>query len=341
MAPTRSAILTILLGLTLGMAGCFSASSDSVTVYSALDRNFSEPVFDSFQESQGIQVLAKYDTESTKTVGLANQILQQSAGAGGCDLFWNNEILHTLRLEAAGKLRLIPSELLNGYPDSFRSTDGRWVGLAARARIIVANTDRLDPERVPKSIMDLADPQWKGQACLAKPLFGTTATHFAVLYQQLGEQAFTDFVQQLIDNDVAILSGNRQVAADVASGKYVFGFTDTDDFNLEKQAGQPVQLIWPDQESSQAGTLLLPNTLCLPVSGVHQRHAETLLGYLLAGEIETRLAKGPSAQFPLKEGVVASSPLLSDPAPRWQEVEWDKVLNAWEKSSEILKQKFY
>ena len=51
-------------------------------------------------------MLAKYDDESTKTVGLTNVIIQE-AGRPRCDVFWNNEILNTLRLEEKGLLEPI------------------------------------------------------------------------------------------------------------------------------------------------------------------------------------------------------------------------------------------
>ena len=70
-------------------------------------------------------MLAKYDTESTKSVGLANAILAE-ASRPRCDLFWNNEILNTLRLADAGLLRSYQSPQAASYPESVRSPDGSW-----------------------------------------------------------------------------------------------------------------------------------------------------------------------------------------------------------------------
>ena len=49
----------------------------SVVVYTALDREFSEPIFEAFTRETGIFVLAKYDTESTKTVGLTQALFAE------------------------------------------------------------------------------------------------------------------------------------------------------------------------------------------------------------------------------------------------------------------------
>ena len=92
--------------LSACLTGCIARNDNEVVVYCALDKEFSGPVLDQFESESGITVLAKFDQESNKTVGLANEIIQLG-GSQRCDLFWNNEILHTLRFEtgrAAGRL---------------------------------------------------------------------------------------------------------------------------------------------------------------------------------------------------------------------------------------------
>ncbi|MBI3467200.1 MAG: iron transporter, partial [Planctomycetes bacterium] len=91
----------------LALLGCTKPNA-SVVVYTALDQEFSEPLFAPFQKATGIRVRPNFDTESTKTVGLANRIMVEAQGGRTrCDLFWNNEILHTLRLKERGLLRPI------------------------------------------------------------------------------------------------------------------------------------------------------------------------------------------------------------------------------------------
>src|SRR4051794_29703914 len=138
------------------VAGCWCASQPEVVVYAALDREFSEPVLNDFAKATGIRVLAKYDEESTKTVGLTN-ILIQERGRPRCDLFWNNEILNTLRLERDGLLDSYRSPAAESYPEMVRSPAGTWHGFAARARILILNTKLVAVEQRPKSIYDLAD----------------------------------------------------------------------------------------------------------------------------------------------------------------------------------------
>jgi iron(III) transport system substrate-binding protein len=78
-----------------------------VVVYSALDREFAEPVLKAYEKQTGVTVASKFDIESTKTVGLVNLILAESARPR-CDLFWNNEIPNTARMhEGEGVARFV------------------------------------------------------------------------------------------------------------------------------------------------------------------------------------------------------------------------------------------
>ena len=100
-------------------------------MYTALDQEFSRGVFEEFTRQTGIAVLAKYDTESTKTVGLTQALFAERARPR-CDLFWNNEIVNTLRLDRSGLLAAYESSAAQDYPPQYRSPRGHWYGFAAR-----------------------------------------------------------------------------------------------------------------------------------------------------------------------------------------------------------------
>src|SRR5262249_8065150 len=146
-----------------------SNTEGTVVVYSALDREFAESVLNDFTKETGIRVLAKYDDESTKTVGLTNLLIQE-ANRPRCDVFWNNEILNTLRLERKGLLAAYHSPAGAAYPATYRSAEGYWHGFAARARVLIVNTKLVADGELPKSIFDLADEKWKGRVGIARPV---------------------------------------------------------------------------------------------------------------------------------------------------------------------------
>ncbi len=326
----------LLVGLwsMISSAGCLPSHDSELVVYTALDREFSAPILDDFSAETGVAVLPKYDVESTKTVGLVNAIMQE-ANRPRCDVFWNNEILHTLRLQEQGLLEAYQSPQAEQFPANYRSPDGYWYGFAARARVLVVNTEILSEDERPSSIHDLADEKWKGRAGIAKPLFGTTATHAAVLFARWGEERGKEFFRQVYGN-VEVLSGNKQVAVAVGRGQLAFGITDTDDAIVEIEKGLPLAIVYPDQGDGELGTLFIPNTLCIIRGAPNPENAHRLLDYLLTPDVEVRLARGASAQFPLH---VAGDeqPRVYQDGIRHMEVDFPAAADQWDSAAEFLR----
>ena len=323
----------------VAVTGCWSSNGREVVVYTALDREFSGPVFAVFEKENDIDVLPKFDVESTKTVGLVTAIIHEK-NRPRCDVFWNNEIMHTLRLRKLGLLDTYDSPAGKQFPKQYRSSDGTWYGLAARARVLIVNTKVLpDKEEWPKSIIELADEKWQGKCGIARPLFGTTATHAAVLFSHWGDELAKQFFQN-VKNNARVLSGNKQVALAVASGQLAFGLTDTDDAIIEKDNGMPVDIIYPDQFEEGLGTLFIPNTLCLIKGSAHPDEARKLMEYLLNEQVERKLAAGSSAQFPVNPNVTEKSRAAPNEPVRWMEVDFEAAADKWDVATEFLKQEF-
>jgi iron(III) transport system substrate-binding protein len=322
----------------LAIAGCAEQVPPEVVVYTALDQEFSQPIFEEFSKATSILVRPKFDTESTKTVGLAREILFER-DRPRCDLFWNNEILNTLRLEREGLLRSYVSPAASGYPATARSPQGTWYGFAARARVLIVNTNQIAEARRPKSIHDLIDPQWYDRCAIAKPLFGTTATHAACLFEAWGDEKAQEFFRAAKRN-ARILSGNKQVARSVATGQLAFGLTDTDDAVIELESGMPVAIVYPDQEEGELGTLFIPNTLALIKDSPNPEAAQQLLDYLLSPAVERRLADGPSAQIPLQSGAAAPDRVKTPQQVRAMDADFAAAADHWDAVAKFLQTEF-
>jgi iron(III) transport system substrate-binding protein len=320
------------------IAGCGKSPPPTITVYTALDGEFSRPIFEDFTRSTGIEVRASYDIESTKTIQLTQRVLSERDRTL-CDLFWNNEILNTLRLQRAGVLRAYASPAAAKYPASARSPEGLWYGFAARARVLIVNTNQISEERRPKSIRDLADPQWYERCGIAKPLFGTTATQAACLFAAWGDADAEEFFRG-VKHNARMMSGNKQVAEAVAAGSLAFGLTDTDDAVVEIEKAMPVTIVYPDQGANEIGTLYIPNTLALIKNSPHPAEADKLLDFLLSAEVERKLANGPSAQIPLQPGIAPSPRVKAPPEIRAMNVDWSAAAEKWDTVAEFLKNEF-
>lgn len=304
------AVLATSMGCSRSADSPSGPESGCIVVYTALDRPFSEPILDQFTRETGIRVDAVYDAESTKTIGLVNRIRMEAARPR-CDVFWNNEILNTLRLQKEGLLQPCEPAGSDSIPPAFRDPQSHWYGFAARARVLVVNTNIVAESDLPTSIGALADPRWKGRCGIAKPLFGTTASHAAILFAQRGVEGATRFFDSLKENKIQVLSGNRACAQRVADGGLALALTDTDDAVLELRAGKPVRIIFPDSGPNDDGTIFLPNTLSMVRGAPHPAEALKLIEFLLRPQIEEALAAGESAQIPVRTELAAPA-ILGD-----------------------------
>ncbi len=325
--------------LSLLLAGCWDSSQSEVVVYTALDSEFSQPIFDDFEKRSDVSVRAKFDVESTKTVGLTAAIIEER-NRPRCDVFWNNEIVNTLRLKREGLLEVYRPAIAEKYPAAFRSDDGTWHGFAARARVLIVNTEKLPENEWPGSIRDLADPKWRGRCCIAKPLFGTTASHAACLFAAWGDDEAKQFFRKLKANQVSIRSGNKDVARSVSDGQFAFGLTDTDDAIVEIEQGRPVAIIYPDQGDGGLGTLFIPNTVAIIKGCPNPERARRLVDYLLSAEVEKKLAEGRSAQIPLNPEVEADVRVKTPRTIKAMQVDFEAAADKWDAAAEFLAEEF-
>lgn len=340
----RKSLVAVLVStiMVLSAAGCKKKGNTDkleVVVYTALDRQFSEPIFERFEAETGVHVLPKYDTESTKTIGLVNAIRAEKQRPR-CDVFWNNEIVNTIRLKEEGLLTPFDVPASAPFPDDYKDPDGCWVGLAARARVLLVNTDLVKAADEPQSMYDLIKPEWKGKAGIAKPLFGTTATHVACLFTLLGKEKAEEFLLALQANDVQVMAGNSQCAKAVAAGRLHVALTDTDDAVVQINAGKPVRIAYLDAEPDQLGTLFIPNTLSIIKGGPNPAAARKLVDYLLSPAVETSLAQGPSAQIPLNPQVMVSAPVKGPTQVKAMVVDFAEAATSFEPAAEFVKQQF-
>src|SRR6266536_237016 len=275
-------------------------ATNEVTIYVSTDRVFSEPILKSYEQKTGVKVNAVYDTEETKSTGLANRLLAEKNNPQA-DVFWSNEPVRTLVLKKRGVLAAYKSPSAVGIPDVFKDPEGFWTGFSARSRVIVYNTKLVKLEDAPKSVLDLTDPKWKGQVAIADPRFGTTSFHVAALYAELGDERADEFFRKLKANDVKIVSANSVVRDMAARGEVKVGLTDTDDVNVALEDKQPVAMVFPDRDGM--GVPVMPNMVSLIAGVPHPEAGRKLIDYLLSPEVERGLAQSEAVQIPLHEGV--------------------------------------
>lgn len=289
----------------MAFAACRSSESTTttkreVTVYVSTDRVFSEPVLREYEKRSGVIVNAVYDTEETKSTGLANRLLAEKARPQA-DVFWSNEPVRTLVLKSREVLASYKSPAALGIPAALADSEGYWTGFSARIRVIAYNTNLVRLDEAPRSVFDLADPKWRGQVAIADPRFGSTSFHVAALYALAGDEKMDDFFRRLKANGVRVVDGNSVVRDLVARGDVKVGLTDTDDVNVAIENGQPIDMVLPDKDG--LGVPVMPNMVSLIANAPHPDEGRRLIDYLLSPDVERQLAQSEAVQIPLHAGV--------------------------------------
>ena len=331
-------LIVLIMSTTFSFMACDGNDSNgTVVVYTSLDQPFSEPILNEFESRTGIEVKAVYDVEAAKTTGLANRLIAEK-NRPQADVFWSSEYAQTLLLKEKGVLTPYDSPSAKEIPAQYRDSENYWTGFAARARVIIVNTELVPESEYPKSIFDLLDLKWKDEAGIANPLFGTTATHAAALFAYLGVNDARAYFEGLLDNDIHVVDGNSVVRDMVVSGELKIGLTDTDDAYAAVARGEPVKLIFPDQNG--LGTLLIPNTVALIQDGPHPEAAKQFIDFLLSPETEERLAFSTSRQIPVRESVAHPADMPSLQEIKGMNVHPQAVAEQMPDSSQWLKEAF-
>lgn len=271
-----------------------------VVLYCSADQSLAEPIVTEFERVSGIRVLARYDTEATKTAGLVQRIRAES-GRGGCDVFWSSEIFHTIRLGQEGLLLPYRSEETESWPGVVADKEGRWYGFGLRARVIAYNTDRVSGEDAPKSLEDVLDGKWRGRVLMARPEFGTTSGDVASWFVHYGEQRAAEILKAIKYNDVRLVDGNSTAVRMIASGQGDVCFTDTDDVYAAQRNGWPIAMNYLDQGGD--GPLVIPNTAAVVKGGPNPEAAKVLMEFLLSERLEELLVESDSHNSPVHVGL--------------------------------------
>jgi iron(III) transport system substrate-binding protein len=320
-------VRALLILTILALAAC-ARDEPQVVVYTSVDQVFSQPIFDEFERSSGIEVRALYDTEETKSTGVLNRLIAESPHPRA-DVYWSGDPVRPFLLIRRGLADTYISPNARDIPETFKATDGSWTGFAARARVLLVNKEKLGSRRMPSSIRDLTDAQWSGQAAIASPLYGTTTMHAGALFATWGDERARAFFDSLKANRVVLASSNGEVKRLVVSGQVVFGLTDTDDAHEAVKSGAPVEVVYPDQDD--LGALFMPTSVMVMKGGPNPKTARQLVDYLLSASVEQRMAAS-AAHIPLHDPAHSTASSM-----RTMQVDYSQVADAIERATPWLR----
>lgn len=304
-----------------------------VVAYTSVDQVFSAPVFQAFEAATQVRVQAVYDTEETKSTGVTNRLIAE-ASAPQADVYWANDPVRPFLLVKRDLVEPYVSPEAAAIPPAFRSANGVWTGVAARARMMLVNRDLVPEADTPTGLRELAEPRWKGRVAIANPLYGTTTMHVAALFTSWGEAAGKAWMDALRANDVRIAASNGEVERLVTAGEAAVGILDTDDAAAGVASGAHVVSVVPDQDGE--GTLVMPSSVVLIRGGPHPDTARLLVDWLLSAETERRMADN-GGHMPLRADVTPPAGVLSVHGLRAMPVDYAAVAAEMEKQQGWLR----
>jgi iron(III) transport system substrate-binding protein len=197
-------------------AGAGADGTATLTLYNAQHEDLMAEMVGAFTDQTGIKV----DVRNGSDLEMANQILQEGDRSPADVFVTENSPAMTL-IANNGGFAEIDAKTVAQVPARYRPAKADWVGFAARATVLAYNTDMIQPSELPASIMDLADPKWKGKFGYSPTGADFQAIASAVVALK-GEAEGKRWIEGLKANGVAY-EGNSTVMKAVNDGEVPLG----------------------------------------------------------------------------------------------------------------------
>ena len=175
-------------------AGPAMAEDAGIIVYNAQHESLAKEWAEGFTKETGIKVTLRNGGDSD----FSNQIVAEGA-ASPADVFLTENSPAMVLVESAGLFAPVDADTLAQVPQDYQPASGKWVGIAARSTVFAYNKTKLTEDKLPKSLLDLADPAWKGRWGAA-PAGADFQAIVGALLQLKGEAATASWLKAMKEN---------------------------------------------------------------------------------------------------------------------------------------------
>jgi len=134
------------------------------------------------------------------------------------------------------------------------------------------------------------------------------------------------------------VDGNSVIRDLVANGTLAFGLTDTDDACRAVIRGDPVAIIFPDQDDM--GTLIIPGTVAQIAGSPHSAQAQALIDYLVSVRVEQQLIDAGFSHIPIHTDIEVADTCISTQNIRGMKIDFTQVFGYLEISQIELREIF-
>jgi iron(III) transport system substrate-binding protein len=282
-----------------------TAKADGITVYNAQHENLTKAWIDGFTRETGIQVTVRNGDDSE----MGNQIVEEGA-ASPADVFLTENSPAMVLVDQAGLFAPVDPATLQEVAAPYRPTSGNWVGIAARSTVFVYNKSKLTEADLPKSLLDLADPKWKGRWA-ASPSGADFQAIVSALLELKGEDATRAWLKAMRENFTAY-RGNGTVLKAVNAGQidggviyhyYWFG----DQAKTGENSNNTALYYFKNQDPGAFVSISGGGVL---KSSKHQKEAQEFLKWVAGKGGQEVLRTGASFEYAVGEGAESNPALV-------------------------------
>ena len=188
-------------------SGSASAEAGEITVYNAQHESLTKEWIDAFTAETGIKVTMRQGSDTE----LSNQIVQEGS-ASPADVFLTENSPAMAQVENEGLFADVDAATVAQVPQEFRPSTNKWTGIAARSTVLVYDKSKLAEDQLPKSMLDLAKPEWKGKWA-ASPSGADFQAIVSALLELKGEDATAEWLKGMKDNFKAYKGNNTAMKA--------------------------------------------------------------------------------------------------------------------------------
>nr|WP_305093547.1 iron ABC transporter substrate-binding protein [Prescottella sp. R16] len=281
------------------------APSGSITVYNAQHESLTQEWVDGFTAETGVEVTLR----NGKDTELANQIVAEGK-ASPADVFLTENSPAMTLVENAGQFADIDAATLEQVPTQFRPSTGKWTGIAARSTVFVYNKDKLTADQLPKSLLDLQNPEWKGRWG-ASPSGADFQAIVSALLELKGEDVTKQWLAGMKENAVPY-KGNGTVMKAVNAGEIdggiIYNYYWFGDQAKTGENSKNTELHYFKNEDPGAFVSISGGGVLQ--SSKNQAAAQAFLKYITGKAGQEILQTGTSFEYPVGSGVAANPKLV-------------------------------
>lgn len=340
--------LLMLLSLCSILLGCSVPYEKQVVVHCDANRTSAGPILASFarqfpKDEFQVQRRSLLSTDSLVFAESARNSLSETLDG---DVVWDSDLLRTIRRQRDGLLLSRKWAIPRNWPNSFRASDGTWVAFAARARVLIINVQSNESTNIPKSVFNLAMPQWKDRCGIASLSSPSVRVHLSIIascseairidmhenQKIASENQILDFdkwMDEVIHN-VKIYETDEQLASAVVRGEIQWGVVDSDLAIALRDQTSAIKIVFPDQGEGGFGAVLVPDTVSVLAANKNPKVAGRLADFLVSDEVEARLTISDNATIPLNPVPKELSRLLRGLDVKWADIEVGNIATAWD-----------